>query len=320
MFLLFGPDTAEARSLGGRLLEALGASRFTISGAAVKSDPASLVDEAGAMSLFGGKRTLWIEPAGEECLAGVTALLEGPEPESPVVAIGGELKPSSGLRQLAEASPLAVAIGCYPPSDEEAARIVSDVGRRHGLKISGQIAARVAAACDNDRALVVQEVAKLALYLDSTPNAPRQLDDEALDAVGAETGEGNVLRLADWALNGRIDRLSEELSHLSANGSDAIPVVRALQRRLLMLAPVRARIERGQTKGDVMAALGKSLFWKDKEIVGEMLSRWDAARLAALSERVGALERELIFSPLPAREALGEELMAIARASRHAAP
>lgn len=320
MFLLFGPDTAEARSLGERLLEALGASRFTISGASVKSEPASLVDEARAMSLFGGKRALWIEPAGEECLAGVTALLEGPPPESPVVAIGGELKPSSGLRKLAETSPLAVAIGCYPPSDEEAARIVSDVGRRHGLKITAQIAARVAAACDNDRALVVQEVAKLALYLDSTPNAPRQLDDEALDAVGAETGEGNVLRLADWALNGRIDRLSEELSHLSANGSDAIPVVRALQRRLLMLAPARARIERGQTKGEVMAAMGKSLFWKDKEIVGEMLSRWDAARLAALSERVAAFERELIFSPLPAREALGEELIAIARASRRAAP
>ena len=37
----------------------------------MKSDPAALADEAGAMSLFGGTRAIWIEPAGEEIAAGV---------------------------------------------------------------------------------------------------------------------------------------------------------------------------------------------------------------------------------------------------------
>ena len=33
---------------------------------------------------------------------------------------------------------------------------------------------------------------------------------------------------------------------------------------LLMLAPVRARIERGETADAVMTSMGKALFWKDK--------------------------------------------------------
>ncbi len=315
-FLLFGPDNAQARALGDRLVEALGASRFIISGGAIKSDPAMLPDEAGALSLFGGKRVVWVEPAGEDLVAGVTALFEAPPPESPVVAIAGDLKPSSALRKLAEASPSAVAIACYPPSDEEAARMVVEIGRRHGLEIGPEVAARVAAAGDNDRALVGQELAKLALYLDASPNAPRRLDHDALDAVGADTNEGHVLRLADWALSGDIARLTEALAFLSPTGSEAIPVIRALQRRLLMLAPARARVERGQAPGDVMAAMGKSLFWRDKGLIGQLLPRWDAKRLAALSERVGGLERDLMFTPVPERGALGEELIAIARASR----
>lgn len=315
-FLLFGPDNAQARALGDRLVEALGASRLLISGASVKGDPASLASEAGALSLFGGKRVVWVEPAGEDVLAGVTALFEAPPPESPVVAIAGELKTSSNLRKLAEGSPLAMAIACYPPSDEDAARMVVDIGRRHGLEIAPEVAARVAASCENDRALVAQELAKLALYLDASTNAPRRLDQEALDAVGADTNEGSLLRLADWALSGDITRLTAELAHLSPTGSEAIPVVRALQRRLLQLAPARARVERGETPGGVMAALGKSMFWRDKELLGQLLGKWDAKRLSALSERVGALERDLMFTPVPERDALGEELIAIARAAR----
>ena len=42
-----------ARALARRLLLALGAEKFAISGSSVREDPASLADEAGAMALFG---------------------------------------------------------------------------------------------------------------------------------------------------------------------------------------------------------------------------------------------------------------------------
>ena len=67
----YGPDEAQSRALAQRLLTGLGAAKSVITGGAVKSDPALLADEAGAMSLFGGKRLIWIEPAGDEILAGV---------------------------------------------------------------------------------------------------------------------------------------------------------------------------------------------------------------------------------------------------------
>jgi DNA polymerase-3 subunit delta len=315
-YLFHGPDEAQSRGLGHRLVEGLGASKFLVAAGAVKSDPASLGDEAAAMSLFGGVRVIWIEPAGDDIAAGVEALLESPGAESPVVAIAPALRKTSALLKLAEASPQALAFAAYVPEGQDAQRMVIDVGRRFGLKISSPIASRVADQCGNDQAIVAQELQKLALYIDASPHAPKELDHEAIDAVGADTAEGDSARLADLALGGELAELADELSRMPDGGSDAIPVVRSVQRRLLMLAPARARMERGESADAVMTSLGKSLFWKEKPIIAKMLSQWSADRLARISERAGMLERALMFSPAPQQEALGEELLAIAREAR----
>ena len=62
--------------------------------------------------------------------------------------------------------------------------------------------------------------------------------------------------------------------------------------------------------------MGKSLFFKDKVKVQRMLSRWSAEGLATAADRAGKLERALMFTPAPDLEALGEELLAIARKAR----
>ena len=37
---------------------------------------------------------------------------------------------------------------------------------------------------------------KLALYIDASPHSPKDLDHDAVDAVGADETEGDVMRLA----------------------------------------------------------------------------------------------------------------------------
>jgi len=315
-YLFHGPDEAQSRGLAARLLESFGATKFVVTSGAVRADPASLVDEAGAMSLFGGRRLVWIEPATKDIEEGVAALLSGPAIESPVAAIAGALPRSSGLLKLAEASPLAIAFASYLPEGQDAERMVIDLGRRFGLKVSTPVAARLAESAGNDQAIVAQELQKLALYIDASPQMPKELDHAAVDDVAAGSAEGDFQRLADLALSGELGELTDELARLPAGGSEAIPVVRSLQRRLIMLAPLRARVERGERVDAIMTSQGRSLFWKDKAKVQRMLSKWSAEDLATVAERAGKLERSLMFTPAPDREALGEELLAIARKAR----
>ena len=315
-YLFLGPDEAQSRALATRLLEALGATKYAVASAALKSNPALLADEAAALSLFGERRLLWIDPSGNEIAESVEALLAAPSVENVVAAIAGALPRTSALLKLAESSPAALAFTAYAPEGQDAARMVIDLGRRVGLKISPSIALAVAESCGNDQAIASRELEKFALYLGASPHVPKELDHETIDAVGANRGEEDFLRLADVALLGEIGELAELLDQLPAGGSEAIPALRSLQRRLLMLAPARARIEAGERIDAVMASFGKSLFWKDKEPVQIMLRSWSARDLATVAERAGALERALMFTGAPEREALGEELLGIARKAR----
>ena len=317
LYLFHGPDEGQSRGLGDRLLKGLGATRFVVNAGAVRSDPALLADEAGAMSLFGEPRAIWVEPAGDEIADGVAALLSAAAFESPVIVIAGAMRKTSALLKLAEGDAKALAHASYVPEGQDAERMVADVGRAHGLRIAPDVAARVANACGNDQAIVGQELAKLALFVGASPESPKELGHDAIDAVGADVPEGDFLKLADLALAGELAEVSEEFARLSSGGLEAIPVIRALQRRLLVLAPMRARVEAGERSGAVMASLGKSLFWRDKPLLEKLLATWDARGLETIAERAGKLERQLMRgdAPPPA-EALGEELTAIARRAK----
>ena len=314
-YLFYGQNEGQSRGHAERLLKGLEAEKFVVAAQAAKADPALLADEASAIGLFGGKRALWIEPAGDEITAAVESLLEAAAVESPVIAIAGALRKTSTLVKLAEAHRQALAHISYDLNERDAERLVSDIAATEGVRLSDGIAARIAAAAGNDRGIIVQELAKIAIYAGATPASPRQVDRDTLDEIGAGA-EGDWTRLADLALAGDLAALSEELEATVAD-TEAVSVVRGLQRRLLMLAPIRARVEQGSRPHDAVTSAGKSVFWKDKDLVVKLVSLWDSKALARVFERSGELERRLMSrdSP-PAAEALEEELVAIARTAR----
>jgi DNA polymerase III subunit delta len=314
-YLFYGQDEGQSRGHADRLLKGLQAEKFVVAAQAAKSDPALLADEASAIGLFGDKRVLWIEPAGDEIEPAVAALLETPAVESPVIAIAGALRKTSSLVKLAESHALALAHVSYELNEREAERLVEDLARDEGLRLAPGLAARITSLAGNERGIISQELAKLALYANASADAPKHIDRDILDEIGAGA-EGDSMKLGDLALSGDAVRLSHELD-CSAGDAEPISVIRALQRRLLMLAPIRARVDRGERLHDAVTSAGKSVFWKDKDLVSKLVNQWDSTALARVFERSGQLERRLMSADSPpAVEALEEELVAIARTAR----
>lgn len=314
-YLFYGQDEGQSRGHADRLLKGLGAEKFAIPAPTLKADPAALADEAGAIDMFGGKRALWIEPAGDEISDAVEALFAIPAPESATIAIAGALRKTSVLVKLAETHTAALAHISYDLSERDSERLVVDIARAAGLRLAPGLASRIAAAAGNERGIISQELAKIALYADASAADPKDVDRDMLDEIGAGS-EGDWMRLGDLALSGDIGALSREMD-ASAADAEPITVIRALQRRLLMLAPIRARVDRGERPHDAVTSAGKAVFWKDKELITKLVSLWDSKSLARVLERSGELERRLMRPEAPpSADALEEELVAVARMAR----
>ena len=314
-FLVYGPDDSGSRALAKLLANAMGAEaeRVDLAGSELRGDPARLTDEAASISLFGGARYIFVDPAGDESLAAVEALLDAPAAGNPVVLVAGALKPASKLLKLALARPDALAFASYAPEGQDAERLAAELARSEGLIVRPDVARRLADSCAGNRAVLAQELAKFAAYLDAAPERPRELDHDALDALGAAAEEGDLSRLVDSVGSGDATVLQAELLRLSSQGIEGVPLIRAVLRRMSLLARMRAQVEAGSSADAVMASQGKSLFWKEKPAVTRQLGRWRSDLLAKSVARLVDAERQLKASGGLGPTAVDEELFAICR-------
>jgi DNA polymerase III subunit delta len=313
LYLLYGPDDSGSRALAARLERAMGpdAERIDLDGPTLKDDPARLADEAASFSLFGDKRHIRVT-GGDDCASAVIALLEAEAVGNPVVFIAGALKPTSALMKAALDHPTVMAFQGYKPEGAGLETLAISIGRTCGLRLHPSVAARLAANCLGDRAILEREIEKLALYLDAAPDRPREASEEAAAAIGADLAEADTGRLVNAVLGGDLPTVTEELTEIEASNA-WVPAMRALQRRLILLARLRSDVDAGKSANSVVAALGKSLFYKDHPAVTAQVTRWPSKRLATASARLFASEGAMMASGTAGHVIAAEELIAIAR-------
>ena len=313
LILLYGPDESGSRALAARIDKAFGADaeRIDLSSGQLKTDPALLADEAASISLFGGARHIRVDPATDDVMEAVEALMGAGSAGNSVVLVAGNLRKDAKLVKIALGSPNALAFASYLPEGQAADRVAIDLAREQGLRLDPRAAQTLVAATNADRALMAREVEKLALYLDSSPDDPKSADGAALAAIGAANDESDLSAIVDAVMGGRPERAAAELSLIGA--TEAIGVVRALLRRLAQIAPLRAEVASGQSVDAVMAGAGKSIFWKDQKIVAGLLQRWSPDRIATATTRLAALERAYKRSGTAGMVLIGEEILTIAR-------
>jgi len=321
-----GPDEAGAAAAADKLTAMLPdpGERIELSGGDLRSDPVRLGDEARSVSLFGGNRHLLVRAVGDEAHDAVKVFLEvidGGEAEGacPVLIVASAATDKSRTAKLLEGRSDALVAMFYPPDLRAVTEDVRRMADAAGLKLSGDLAERIARASCLDVRLAQSEVTKLALYVDASPKTPRQADEEALDAIGARTEEDGLMPIVNVVLSGEVNRLPGELRRLRELALNPVGVLLALERRVAQLAQLAARLGQGRRVGDLLEAEQKAhrVFWRDRRDLSVQLQRWNAGRLERLVQRLAALHRALLANSQAAELLLAQELAAIAR---HASP
>lgn len=316
LFFIFGQDESAIADIASQMAAQLdGAERIDIDSDRIRNDPALLADEATSLSLFGDKRYVQVNFRREEGVAAVENLLALDGVANPVIAVAGNLAKSSKLRKLVEGSPRALSHICYLPEEGDAATAVMAYASTLGLKIDRSLAARIARYTGQDRKLAHAEIVKLSLFYDASPQRPATVEIADFEALSAETGEENVGGLVNQVMGGELRATGRELVAAREMGVDAIRIVRALQRRVTLLASLRAKVDSGSNPGAVVKAT-RSIFWKEADDFVKQLSRWPSMRLSGLNAHLLDVESKLMsVRENLAMTILEEELIRIARAA-----
>ena len=322
VFYFCGQDEAGATDAAERLSAHIAAQqgpfeRVELSGSDLRRDPVRLADEARSVSLFGDKRQIHVRCAGDEAHDAVETLLASPIKGWPVFIIASSATDKSRIAKLLADRPDALVTMFHPPDMRTVTLAVREMAGPAGLRLTDELAERIARAAALDTRMARSEIEKLALFLDSSPEAPRTADAAALDAIGAVSEDDSFMPLVNIVLGGDTARLAGELARMHELALNPVGLLLAFERRAAQLAQLAGRM-RG--RGDINAFLeqemaARRVFFRDKPDLANQLRRWRGRKLGRLVERLVSLHRSLLADNRNGELLLAQGLAEITRAA-----
>ncbi len=325
--LIYGPDRGLVRERADALCLAVTGDLTDpfrvceMGAAALKDDPALLVDEMASLSLSGGTRVVRLAEATDAMAKPVEAALAGAPAGSLLVAAAGDLAKRSALRSLFETAANAAAIACYSDDDAGVKRVIASMLAEAGLSATAEASAYLAVSLGGgDRAMTRGEIEKLIVYMGGSGGSPGGAGtvgiDEAMACVG-DNREASLDAVAMATGAGDLAALDQAVGVAFASDVQPVSLIRAVGRHFQRLHLAVGAIAAGRSVGQAMATLRPPVFYKLRDSFASQLRAWTPERLAAALRLLIETELDCKITGAPAEALCMRTLWRIAAMSRH---
>jgi DNA polymerase-3 subunit delta len=227
--------------------------------------------------------------AGSRSFAsGIDTLADSPLKDCRIVIEAGELRPESPLRKACERAKTAVAIGCYPDTERDLAKLIDDELRVSSLRIAADARATLMALLGGDRQASRNELRKLALYAHGRGEVT--LDD--VMAVVADASELKIDPIVDGAFAGRPELVESEFAKAMVAGTYPGMIISAAQRQAAWLHKTSLAMAEGTPLSTLLDSGFPRLHFSRKPMVETALRNFSTARLLAFIDQLATAALE----------------------------
>ncbi|QQO18875.1 DNA polymerase III subunit delta [Bradyrhizobium diazoefficiens] len=314
IILLYGPDAGLVRERADALVASAvddpndPFSLVKLDGDELSAEPSRLVDEAMTVPLFGGRRAIRVRAGSRSFAGGIDTLAEMNVKDCRIVIEAGELRPESPLRKACERAKTAAAIGCYPDTERDLAKLMEDELRIANLRIAQDARAALMSFLGGDRQTSRNELRKLTLYAHGKGEVT--LDD--VMAVVADASELKLDPIVDGAFAGRPDIVETEFAKAMIAGTYPGVIISAAQRQAAWLHKSALAIADGTPASAVLDGGFPRLHFSRKPAVETALRNFSVARLTAIIEQLATAALDTRKQSALAAAIAQRTLMAIA--------
>jgi DNA polymerase-3 subunit delta len=312
MALLHGPESDLVAERARRLVPTLVddvADPFAVvrlTADALNKDPGKLADEASAISMFGGKRVLWIDAGGRDLSALIAGVADTLPAGTSLVVEADMLRKGAALRTLFETRPDAASVECYAPPPASLGQMVDAEAKAAGIIVASDVREHLVGVLMGEPATARTEIAKLLLYARDRG----ALESADIDALAAGGGVTPADQLVDLALAGDLKGLERAIMQGMSEPAEAALAAMRLAARIGLLLELK--------QGGEPERLNRLPFAVKRAVVAQA----NAMTPEALTRRLPSLLGLLVSTraqPALARAATFRALLAFAIGARRGA-
>ncbi|MGJ4941034.1 DNA polymerase III subunit delta [Bradyrhizobium sp. HKCCYLS1011] len=318
IILLYGPDAGLVRERADALITSAvdnpddPFSVVKLDGDELAAEPSRLIDEAMTVPLFGGRRAIRVRAGGRNFASGVDTLAEMPVKDCRIVIEAGDLRPESPLRKACERAKSAVAIGCYPDTERDLAKLIDDEMRAANLRIAPDARASLMALLGGDRQASRNELRKLTLFA----HGQGEVTLDHVMAVVADASEMKLDPIVDGAFGGKPDLVETEFAKAMVAGTYPGVIISAAQRHAAWLHKSALAVASGTPVSAILEGGFPRLHFSRKPAAEVALRNFSPARLMPIIDQLATAALEARRQPALAAAIAQRTLLSIAVAAR----
>jgi len=291
VILIYGPESGLVSERAVQLAKASGValddpfSTIRLDAGEIDADPVRLGDEARTLSLFGGKRLIWLRGAGAQkgVIEAVKWLLTDPPQQAIVLIEAGDLKKNAGLRTAIEAADCAMALPCYSDDGRATDMLITQILDEFDLHISREARQILREHLGENRLASRAELEKLCLYAMDKG----EVSVEDVMASVSNVSVNSQDQIIDALMIGDVSHFSERFDRYCETGQPLFLLVSAAQRQFQQLLQLRDVMEsQGKGAAAALASAKPPIFYQRKQMVEAAISRWTVTHLAAALARL----------------------------------
>jgi DNA polymerase-3 subunit delta len=312
--LVYGPEASLVSERARELARAFASAQepeaelIRIDDRDLAENPDRLAIELQTLSMFAERRVVLVKAERRLKPDELKELLAG-ELAATLVVEAGNLRPSSPLRKLFEASDRAVALPCYADPARDMGPLIDSELAANGVRISSEARAHLINRLGLDLGLARGECAKLATY--TGPNSEVGIND--IDAIIGDMGAGLVDALASATVEGKTRNALSQLDALLASGQSTHGALAALSRYFQRLHRLCAAVEAGEQAKTAITKFRPPLHFKQRDALLAQLRNWSRRAAAHALQRVQETMRATRLTPGLDAELTERLLIAISR-------
>ena len=251
----------------------------------VESDPGRLIDEATTVSMFGGRRLIWLRNAGTHkgTADALKVLAEKPPQDAIVLVEAGDLKKNALLRTLVESAKSAMALPCYADESRSIDRLLDQELQAANMTITLEARQVLKLQVGGDRLASRGEIQKLILYCDGQTTI--EIDDVA--ASLGDVASVSADQVVDAMLQGKLGDMDAKMQRALSAGNAPFLLLSTTMRQFQSLSILRADMEAsGRNAATVVAGARPPVFFARRAMVENALMRWTNEALAQALDRL----------------------------------
>ena len=237
-------------------------------------------DEILSQSFFDNEKLLIVSRTTDKLHNIAKEIIEREIKDLIIVFVSENLEKKSKIRSLFEKNNKTVCVAFYPDDQRTLSLFINDFFKKFKISVSQEIINKIIERGNGDRYNIKKELSKIE---NLTISRNKINSDDILKLIHTYE-KNNISELVDFCLAKKENKINLILNENNFTNEDTILIIRTFLNKVKRLIKIRDHIKNNKNIDIAISTFKPTIFWKDKAIIKEQISRWPDKKIETLLE------------------------------------